>query len=48
MILSLFLTVIVGRNETKSNLSKNRLTSETDYYKASQTKEKNVKSTESN
>ena len=40
MLLSLFLTVIVNRNETK-------LASKTDYYNASQTKEKNVKSCES-
>ena len=39
-----FVTVIVERNETKSNLS-----NKTDYYKASQTKKKKkVKSTESN
>ena len=54
MLLSLFLTVIVDRKETKTYLNKikqkakNILTSKTNYVQASQTKEKNVKSTESN
>ena len=44
MVSNFFVTVIVDKNETKINLKpKNRLTSKTDYYKASQTKEKNKK-----
>ena len=44
-----FVTVIVDRKETKSNLSKNQINKWlTDYYKASKTKEKKVKLTESN
>ena len=41
--LRLISCLLVARNETKD-----RLTSKTDYYKASQTKEKAVKSTKSN
>ena len=48
-----FVTIIVDKNERKINLKpKNRLTSKTNYYKASQAKEKKqknkAKSTESN
>ena len=42
MLSNSFLLVIVDRNEIKSNLSKkkNRFTSKTDYYMASQTDKK--------
>ena len=49
LLFNSFVTVIIDRNETKGNLSKTKLTNTTDYYKSTQTKEKNkVKSTESN
>ena len=39
-----FVTIIVDKNERKINLKpKNRLTSKTNYYKASQAKEKKTK-----
>ena len=40
MLSNSFVTVIVDRNETKGNLTKNRLTDKTDYFISSQTKEK--------
>ena len=40
MLSNFTLTVIIGKNETKSNLSKKRLASKTECYKTSHAKEK--------
>ena len=48
MLLSLFLTVIVDRNETKSNLRKKQTQVKLTTIRQVKQKKKNVKSTESN
>ena len=48
MLLSLFLTVIVDRNETKSNLRKKQTQVKLTTIRQVKQNKKNVKSTESN